>query len=616
MKRLTPFATMALLALAALCACSSDDDNDSSGSSSGSTKSTGSSVTNFVTSGTNIASVDAALDDNEVSVTWGDSATVAIASNLYGLVTAYKDGDYVAVLASEDISEQVTYTLQGSSSNGGFYMDGDYKAKFILNGLTLTAQDDNPALQIDNGKRLHIKLADGTTNKLTDSNGASHKGCVMLNGHSEWDGEGSLTILGNSAHALWADEYVLIEEGTITVSGAVTDGFNINQYYKQTGGTLTIANVGDDGIAVAATDDADDEYNGQIIITGGTATVSVSAAAAKGMKCEGDMTINGGTLSITTTGNGTYDTEERDAKGCACLRTDANFTLNGGTLSLSSSGTGGKGINADGSLTVTDGSLTVKTTGKQYAYNNSATASAKGIKCDGTMTLDGGDISVSATGGSGSEAIEAKSAINITGANVYAYAYDDAINAAKNLVISSGQVYAQSTANDGLDANNNIYINGGDVIAIGGSTSVECAIDAAEGYSVYINGGNLFAVGASSEATSSSSSQASIEVSASVSGKAISLGTSSTPYLYMQVPSTSCKYVLMSCPSLVKGTTYYLKSGASYSGDTWHGLGTDASCITAGNSSLTSATAAYAVGSGTSNGGNTGPGGGGNNGRW
>lgn len=604
----------AVLALLLASACSSDDDG-SDGSTS-TTKSSGSTVTNFVTSGTNIALVDTALDDNEVTVTWGDSATVAIAANLYGLVTAYKSGDYVSVLASDDITEQVTYTLSGSSNDGGFYMDGSYKAKYVLNGLTLTAQDDNPALQIDNGKRLHMKLADGTTNRLTDSNGASHKACVMLNGHSEWDGEGTLTIQGNSAHALWADEYMLVEEGTITVSGAVTDGFNINQYYKQSGGTVTITGVGDDGIAVAATDDSDDEYNGQIILSGGTATITITASAAKGMKCESDMTINGGTYTISTSGNGTYDSEERDAKGCACLRCDGNFTMNGGTLSLSSSGTGGKGINADGTLAITGGTVTVKTTGKQYTYTNNITASAKGIKSDGAMTLDGGTINVSTTGGTGSEGIEGKAAITISDGSIYVYAYDDAINAAKNLIISGGQVYAQSTGNDGLDANNNIYINGGDVIAIGGSTSVECAIDAAEGYSVYVNGGNLFAVGASSEATSSSSSQPSIEVNASVSGKAISLGTSSTPYLYMQVPSTSCKYVLMSCPSLVKGTTYYLKSGASYSGTTWNGLGTDASLITAGSSSLTSATAAYSVGSGTSTGGGTGGGTGPGNGRW
>lgn len=515
------------VAAATLCACStSDDDNDYSFSPFGSTSSSSSSSSSnsasasdaemsYVTSGTNIATVDATLADDKVTVTWTNSSvTVAIASNLSNLVCAYANGCYLSIIASDSVTSKITYTLTGTCSDGGFYMDGSYKARYILSDLHLTATEDNAAIYIQNGKLLQMRLADGTSNSLTDATGSIHKATLMLNGHSEWDGEGSLTITGNCNHAVWTDEYMLVEEGTITVTAAATDGFNVNQYYQQTGGTVTITAY-DEGIAVAALDDDDKDYDGQFIFNDGTLTITTTSG--KGIKSEADLTINGGTISVTARG---------------------------------------------------------------------------------------------------SEGIESKAAITINDGSIYTYAYDDAVNAAAgNLVIEGGQIYAQSSSNDGLDANRNIYINGGDIIAIGGSTTVECAIDAAEGYSVYINGGNLFAVGASSEATSSSSQQASIEVSASVSGKALSLGTSSTPYLYMKAPSTSCKYVLMSCPSLVKGSTYYLKSGASYSGTPWNGLGTDASLISAGSSTLATATAAYAVGSGTSNGGGTTPGGG-NGGRW
>ena len=524
MKKTFILCTLTALLLA-VAACGGSDDDDYSFSPFGSTSSSSSSSSSsasasdaemsYVTSGTDIASIDTSLDDDKVTVTWTNSSvTVNIAGNLADLVSAYANGCYVALIASDSVSSKITYTLSGTCSDGGFYMDGSYKARYILNDLHLTATDDNAAIYIQNGKLLQMRLADGTSNSLTDATGSIHKGCLMLNGHSEWDGEGSLTIQGNCNHAVWTDEYMLVEEGTITVTAAATDGFNVNQYYQQTGGTVTITAY-DEGIAVAALDEDDKDYDGQFIFNDGTLTIT--ATSGKGIKSENDLTINGGTINVT-------------AKG--------------------------------------------------------------------------------------SEGIESKAAIAINDGAVYAYAYDDAINAAGGiLTIEGGQIYAQSSTNDGIDGNRNIYLNGGDIIAIGGSTSVECAIDAAEGYSLYVNGGNIFAVGASSEATSSSSSQASIEVNASVSGKAVSLGSSSTPYLYMKVPTTSCKYVLMSSPSLVKGSTYYLKSGASYSGTTWNGLGTDASLITAGSSSLGSATAAYAVGSGTSTGGGgTTPGGGG--GRW
>ena len=523
MKKTSILCTLTALLLA-VAACSGSDDDDYNFSPFGSTSSSSSSSSStsysasdaemsYITSGTNIATTDASLDEDKVTVTWtSSSVTVHVAENLADLVSAYANGCYVALIASDSVTSKITYTLSGTCSDGGFYMDGSYKARYILNDLNLTATEDNAAIYIQNGKLLQMRLADGTTNTLTDAKGSIHKACLMLNGHSEWDGEGSLTVKGNCNHAIWTDEYMLVEEGTITVSSAVTDGINVNQYYQQTGGTVTIT-ASDEGIAVAALDEDDKDYDGQFIFNDGTLTIT--ATSGKGIKSENDLTINGGTINVT-------------AKG--------------------------------------------------------------------------------------SEGIESKAAIAINDGSIYAYAYDDAINAAGGtLTIEGGQIYAQSSTNDGIDGNRNIYLNGGDIIAIGGSTSVECAIDAAEGYSLYINGGNIFAVGASSEATSSSSTQASIELSASVSGKAISLGSSSTPYLYMKAPTTSCKYVLMSCPSLVKGTTYYLKSGASYSGTTWNGLGTDASLITAGSSSLGSATAAYAVGSGTSTGGGTTPGGGG---RW
>ena len=67
---------------------------------------------------------------------------------------------------------------------------------------------------------------------------------------------------------------------------------------------------------------------------------------------------------------------------------------------------------------------------------------------------------------------------------MYAYSSDDAINAGGDFTIDGGAVYAQSTGNDGLDANGNggaelavdanseaqkkLYLTGGTVIAVGG----------------------------------------------------------------------------------------------------------------------------------------------------
>ena len=64
------------------------------------------------------------------------------------------------------------------------------------------------------------------------------------------------------------------------------------------------------------------------------------------------------------------------------------------------------------------------------------------------------------------------------------------------LAITGGSVCAWSTGNDGLDANGNLYIEGGIVYAIG-SGGAELAVDANTegGCRLYLNGGVLFAIG-------------------------------------------------------------------------------------------------------------------------
>jgi hypothetical protein len=64
------------------------------------------------------------------------------------------------------------------------------------------------------------------------------------------------------------------------------------------------------------------------------------------------------------------------------------------------------------------------------------------------------------------------------------------------MIITNGYVYSRSANNDAIDANGDIYINGGLVYAIG-SRSPEVAIDAnsEEGKRLYLNGGIIISIG-------------------------------------------------------------------------------------------------------------------------
>ncbi len=111
------------------------------------------------------------------------------------------------------------------------------------------------------------------------------------------------------------------------------------------------------------------------------------------------------------------------------------------------------------------------------------------------MVISGGKVKVT-TSGRNAEGIESKNYLNISGGEIYINAYDDGINSAQDMTITGGYIYSHSNNNDGIDANGNIYLNGGLVYAIG-SRSPELGIDAnsEEGKKVFVNGGIIIAVG-------------------------------------------------------------------------------------------------------------------------
>ena len=473
------------------------------------------------------------VTDNSIGVAYdGSSALVTVAGNVAQYVTPTVSGAHVSIAQSDDVAEEITYTLSGTSTDGEFYMSGSYKATVELNGLTLTNATpvySGAAAHIQNGKRIKMKVVTGTTNTLVDAAGGSQKGCLYIKGHAEFAQKGTLNITGNVKHGIKTGEYITLKNATINVLSAVGDGINCEQFFQMTSGTINIQGVGDDGIqcdvedtATGETTDHEDEDSGNVYIEDGTLTVNVTADAAKGVKCEGDMRISGGKVTITTSGGGVWDSTKLKTKASACLGSDGAMTISGGTLSLTSTGAGGKGLNVDGALTIKGGTTTISTSGNAVVASSTGTlsvvtssqqldryesdykSSPKGIKADGAITISDDAVIYVTTTGAGGEGIESKTSITITGGQTTVNASDDGINASYNtstggsgdLTISGGYVFSRSMGNDGIDANGNCYIKGGLVYAIG-TGGVEKSIDAntEQGKKLYITGGTIIAVG-------------------------------------------------------------------------------------------------------------------------
>ncbi len=332
------------------------------------------------------STVDSITVVHTVYVTFsGETATVDLGHAPD--VVATTDGAHVSIVSTNTKSE-LEFVLQGESSQGSLTYTGSLKCKFYLNGLNLTS-DRGAAIDIQCGKRVDLILVSGTDNYLTDAAGGTQKAALYCKGHLEVEGSGSLTVKGNTRHAIASKEYMQLKKstGSITVTGAVSDAMHVGQYFLMSGGSLNLTGQGGDGLQVEVitlsddvTPDPDKENNGQMYIKGGTITIEAAANDVKGIKVPGNLTVSGGTFQLLASGNGSKgisvagnmlvnendnttlmriratggmyeDPETEEESRCMGIKVTGNLTVNAGTIQVSNTGSGSRGIKIDGTYT-------------------------------------------------------------------------------------------------------------------------------------------------------------------------------------------------------------------------------------------------------------------------
>ena len=443
---------------------------------------------------------------------------------------------------------------------------------------------------------------------------------------------GTIVVKTAASDGIHAKDYFRMDGGTIDIK-ASSDGIDCDEgYIRIDAGSITIKS-GDDGI-VASYEDTDAsivpnitignaDINisttgqkamgiksdiGSLTITSGTISVTTSGVASKALKTGGDISISGGNITLATKGDAFFDTDDQDISSAAGIKCDGNLTIDKGTLIIASSGAGGKGISVDKALVINDGTINVVTTGGQYKYGSDDTA-AKAIKADGNLTVNGGNISIK-TSGVEAEGLESKKVLTINGGTIEIEAYDDCINASNHIEITGGNIYCYSQTNDGIDSNGTLTVSGG-VIISSGATAPEEGFDC-DNNTFKITGGVLVGTGgATSNPTSNVCTQHSlIYGTTGTSGELIniqsadgkSILTFKTPRSYNQMT------LLFSSSGLVANTNYTIYKGGSISGASeFHGFYTGGT-YTGGTSATTFTTSAMVTSVGSTSGG---PGGGG-----
>lgn len=501
---------------------------------------------------------------NKVTITYsGENATVE--TDCSDIISNVNGSHVVIDMLSNSVSG-VEINVSGKSDNGSLKIYGEKKTLLNLNGVELTSQT-GPTINNQCKKRLFVNLASGTENKLTDAakysddhyylNGNTsasedRKGCLFSEGNLIFSGTGSLIVAGKQKHGIASDGYMYVRPGvTIAVTEAAKNAIHIK---------------GD------KTDDIG------VIIAGGFIYTLSESEAGKGIKTDLHVDIRGGQLDLNTKGNAIYEEDENDTSSAAGIKTDGNVIISGGTISIKSCGTGGKGINADGNLNMTGGETTVVTTGGKYVYNAALDldSSPKGIKADGNVTIDEGTVNIMVTGVSdGSEGLESKSDLIVNGGNVYVYAYDDAINAAKSITVNGGRVYAYAVNNDGIDSNGTLTFNGGVTIS-NGSGAPEEAFDCDRSNNFSVNGGTLIGIAGAAISPATSSTQKTVIYNGLqfAKGQTIAiLDEDRKPIMTYDIPRTINGSLFFSSKDLQEGATYQVSSNGilTDASDKWNG---------------------------------------------
>lgn len=423
-----------------------------------------------------------------------------------------------------------------------------------------------------------IVSIDSTTTLLNvDLTSTEESIAVYISGTND-----SLEIGGIRIQSYYNEESDEYYEVGIYLNGATITSTNYPCIYVTKGAPATIflvdgtENVLNDGRTSSSyTEDAKGTlYCKNSIALCGSGSLSITQGFKNCIGTKGNLVIEDGTYTLTSTATPIYDSTEENYNSPACINVDGNIDVSGGTLTGTASGSYSKGIKCDGTYTQTDGTINVSATGTtsssseesskpgREASSSTSYPSAKGMRIEGAITISGGKLYVSSKN---DEGIESKSTITISGGDVFGYSTgDDAINSSSDMTISGGYVCGYSSANDGLDANGNMYIKDGVVYAVC-TTSPEVALDANTegGYKLYISGGTIMTIGPIE--SGASLSQSCYQTSSWSANTNYGLTVGSTTYVF-KTPSTTSGY---GSGIIVSGSsTPTLTLGASTSGGT------------------------------------------------
>ena len=250
-------------------------------------------------------------------------------------------------------------------------------------------------------------LTDGTT--YTDAtDNEDMKACFFSEGQLVFSGSGYLEVDANCKAGIRSDDYVrTMPKANIYVDASSGNGIRGNDAVIVTGGVINVNITGtaDKGIST----DGEVRIDGgrtTILTSGGYEYDSDDKdySACSGIKADSIVTINGGELNIKSTGTGgkginsddqimindgvvriiTTGKRQKDSKGSVSpkgIKADGNLTINGGQtqVRLEGTGDGTEGIESKGEIRIEAGTI------ESYSYDDA-------VNSAGNLYIEGGYV--------------------------------------------------------------------------------------------------------------------------------------------------------------------------------------------------------------------------------
>lgn len=483
------------------------------------------------------------------------------------------------------ITKEGTYILSGSLSDGQIKVDAGEKDKIqlVFNGVDINSKTSS-AVYVKSADKVFITLAENSKNKLSNSGefenfDDSIDAVVFSKKDITFNGTGELSVTAKYGNGIASKNDLKITGGTYKID-AQNHAVSGKNSVRIANGNITLT-ADKDGIHSENKDDSD---KGFVYISGGNINIE---SDGDGIDASLDVKVNGGTFNIKSGGGnqnaeqkqsemfggGRFDrqnsyteqtAEEADKTSAKGIKSDGDITLNGGKLVIDSAD---DTIHSKANLTINDGDFNLAT-------------GDDGLHADSKTYITGGRIDITTS----YEGIEGK-IIEISGGHITLVSSDDGLNSAggndgsgfgggmrqdefnsgssESYVKISGGYVSVNSNGDGLDSNGNLYVSGGEIYVDGPSDNSNASIDYEN--SAEITGGKIIAIGSSGMAQNfgDNSTQGSmlVNISQGKAGDEIVLTDSSGKVIMSYTAQKLYNSVVISTPDIKQGETYTLKTG-------------------------------------------------------